>query len=325
MQRPDGIALFTATALLILTAMPCLAASNPDISIRASADRTIVRIGDSITYSVAVEYDSTLALAAASPEAILTDFEIRSRRSDQRLLAGGRRSVTEEMVLTCWASGDYEISTRPYVLASADGHRDTLTTAAIPIEVVSTLPDDARDIQDIKGPAVIPKKIPVWWSVGASAALILAVVVLIWWIGRRRRRPVVIEVRPPRPAHEVAFEALEELRRQNLPGSGQTKAYYIALSETVRRYLGARFAVPAMDRTTAELLPLLRQVECGRESVGEIRRILDVSDNAKFARWEGTLGDAGKHMDGAYSVVDGTKVTSGERAAAAEATAGGQD
>ncbi len=324
MRRFDGIRLSTLAALFLLATAPCRAASNPDIAIRASADRTIVRIGESITYRVTVEYDSTLALAAASPEAILADFEIRGRRSEQGEPVGGRRSVTEEMILACWAPGNHEIGARPYVLVSAEGRTDTLMTAAIPIEVVSTLPDDAQDILDIKGPAEIPKKIPVWWIVGISGAVIGAGVILFWWIRRRRRRPVTLKMPPPRPAHEVAYETLEELGRQNLPGSGQMKAYYIALSEIVRRYLGARFDIPAMDRTTAELLFLLRQVECGRESVGGIREILDASDNAKFARWEGTLADAEKSMEGAYRVVDETKRTPIDGPATAAASAGGR-
>ncbi len=331
MRRLDGIALYALVALLFLTA-PCRGASDPQATIRSSADRTIVRIGDAITYRVTVEYDSTLALVTLSPEAVLADFEIRSRRSDAGEARPGYRAVSEEIVLACWSPGVHEIGARPYLLRSAGGEVDTLTAAAIPVEVVSTLPEDAEDILDIKAPAVIPKKFPVAWIVGGAVLVVALAVALIWWIRRRRRRPVTMELPPPRPAHEIAYEALDELRGQSLPGSGQGKAYYIALSEIVRRYLGARFGVPSMDRTTTELLVLLRGSECGRDSMGAVREVLGESDGAKFARWEGTLEEAEESMKRAYRVVDETRAASPVGAAAAAprkragvASAGGQD
>jgi len=85
------------------------------------------------------------------------------------------------------------------------------------------------------------------------------------------------------------------------------KAYYVALSETVRRYLGARFRLPALDRTTGELLHLLRDVEEARAATPHVRDILDLSDGAKFARRMGTLEEAGRAMEKSLEIVDRTK------------------
>jgi hypothetical protein len=215
--------------------------------------------------------------------------------------------VTEEFVMASYTPGNHFVLPRPYLVERADGSLDTLLTAAIPVDVVSTLPEDAQDIRDIKGPAEIPKPFPVGWALGIGIAILLAAAGLLWYLRWRRRRPRTMVVPPPRPAHEVAYEALKELQSQNLPGSGQMKAYYIALSETVRRYLGARFRIRAMDRTTAELLQQMKGTESRRDVNVRIGELLAASDQAKFARWEGTLKEAEDNMQRSLKVVDETK------------------
>ncbi|MCK4546868.1 MAG: DUF4381 family protein [Candidatus Eisenbacteria sp.] len=303
--------LVCAGTLLVALAMGFLgdacASDDARVRIESSADRTVARIGDAIIYRVTVEFDTTLSVVGVVPEKALAAFDVRDRRAIQGEAEAGRRSVTEEFVLAGYSPGNQWIGARPYLIRSADGRVDTVMTAAIPVEVVSMLPADAEDIRDIKGPAEIPTAFPVWWIVGISAAGVAVAATLVWYIRRRRRRGEVIIVPPPRPSHEVAYEALEELRRQNLPGSGQTKAYYMALSETIRRYLGARFGVPAMDRTTAEMLFLLKKTECRRDVGVSVRELLDTADRAKFARWEGTLEEADDQMKRSFRIVDESK------------------
>jgi len=89
----------------------------------------------------------------------------------------------------------------------------------------------------------------------------------------------------------------------------------VALSETVRRYLGARFGLPAMDRTTTELLPLVRGLDPGRGVWEDVRDVLRISDDAKFAARTGTSEDAGDAMARSVRIVDRTRAGAPEGAA----------
>jgi len=301
-----------------------LASGEPPagVEVEAFADRTRVRIGDAITYRVTVRYDSTLAVAAAIPKDALAGFDVRDHAAEDAGGPPGQRGMTERFVLASYTPGHQRIGPRPYLVRSPDGTLDTLWTAEIPVDVVSTLPAEAEDIRDIKDPAEIRARLPGRWLILAGGAA-LAAAALAWWVLGRRRRPREMEVPPPRPAHEVAYEAFEELRCLDLPGSGRMKAYYIALSEILRRYLSARFGIPAMDRTTAELLQSLRQSECLMNTVAGVRTVLQTADRAKFARWQGTLEEADASIRKSLAAVDETRVETDGRTEPEVAASGG--
>jgi len=125
---------------------------------------------------------------------------------------------------------------------------------------------------------------------------------------RARRRPPVISV-PPRPAHEIAAEALRALRARRLPELGEFKEFYSALSGIVRRYLEDRFVVRAPEMTTEEFLEATARsavLQPGqRQLLGDF---LAESDLVKFARHVPTLADSDRVLGAAERFVDETAI-----------------
>jgi len=111
---------------------------------------------------------------------------------------------------------------------------------------------------------------------------------------------------PLRPPEDIAREALDELAASGLAASGEVKAFYIRLSDILRRYIEGRFGIPAMDRTTAELLPEIRRhPELGRMAP-EVRAFLDDCDLVKFAKYVPVAEDLSADLARARRVVDET-------------------
>jgi hypothetical protein len=135
---------------------------------------------------------------------------------------------------------------------------------------------------------------------------LLVAFVLGWrWLRARRRRATIAA--PPRPAHEIAAEALRTLRARHLPEHGEWKEFYTALSGIVRRYLEDRFHVRAPEMTTEEFLAeTARGGALERTHRGLLAEFLADSDLVKFARHVPTLGDSERAFSAAERFVDET-------------------
>ena len=122
---------------------------------------------------------------------------------------------------------------------------------------------------------------------GNSARLMVPawVMIGIFLLARRflRKPEVEVEWVDPRPAHVIAFERLDKLQADDLPGNGDVKGYYTRLSEIVRFYLELRYGFTALEMTSDEIREQVEQFSLtGKARVG-IHDFLSESDLVKFA------------------------------------------
>jgi hypothetical protein len=132
-----------------------------------------------------------------------------------------------------------------------------------------------EDIRDIHGPVVHAASTP-WWPYAVGAALALVLAYAVWRIVRARRRAV--------PADQRALRELTEAR--GLIERDHPHELSLRVSETVRGYVEAAFAIHAPRRTTEELLDDLMRVSSPVAPYrGELGAFLELCDLAKYARW----------------------------------------
>jgi hypothetical protein len=87
----------------------------------------------------------------------------------------------------------------------------------------------------------------------------------------------------PRPAHVIAFEALERLIAEDLPAQGLVKDYYFRLSEIVRGYLERRFGINGLEMTSDEIRAWLPTANFSTEIMLSVDDFLGETDLVKFA------------------------------------------
>ena len=75
----------------------------------------------------------------------------------------------------------------------------------------------------------------------------------------------------------------------------------------MREYIQLQLDVPAVDRTTVEILYGLKKKSINLDVVNLIREILDMSDLVKFAKFLTDSDEARKNVDVAHKVIDMTK------------------
>ena len=132
----------------------------------------------------------------------------------------------------------------------------------------------------------------------------------------------VVPPAPLRPAHEVALEALARIEASDMLVRGEVKEYHIEVSEVIRRYVEARFAVAALEMTTWEVIAGLERAEVDADFRSGLSRFLDQCDMVKFAKVRPTSNASRNVLALGRSLVEGTaEGATADRAPEAEVVA----
>ena len=138
------------------------------------------------------------------------------------------------------------------------------------------------------------------WLAGAGVGLAAAGAGVWFWLRRAEQRARLT-------AFDRALARLERLRRAGLPEQSGMDAWYVELSDIVRRYIEERFALRAPEQTTEEFL-----LEAGRSALSGPHRqllsaFLETCDRVKFARYHPGAGESQQALDEARRFLDETR------------------
>lgn len=274
-------------AAIVVAAVAAVVGAQPVLgqaSLRTSLDTTLVTVGDRMVLTVEVEHPPEATVVW--PDSLdLSPFEALAATVDAPQPDGDRVLSTAHFEIAAFQLGELELPSFAVEVLHTDGSRESLETDRFGVEVTSVGVDESGDIREIRGPFLIPLStvtIALWLLV------VLALAVGAYFGYRRwarRDAPVVEEpAAPPRPAHEVALEALRDIERSNMLQRGQVKEYHIAVSEALRRYVGERYRIHALEMTTWEIVDRLERVGVGEDFRSDVRAVLDACDLVKFAK-----------------------------------------
>lgn len=287
-------------------------ADEPPVTVSSAVDRSRITIGDLIEYTVTVAHQKNVKVEMPGLGANLGGFEIRDYRVDEPRQEGDHTVSVYRYTISTFFTGDFEIPplTIRYTVPGSGKSRN-LATEKIKIKVESVKPSEAGDIRDIKPPVEIPrdwKRIASWASVGAGLLLLTAGG--FFWYRRWRQGKGLLPVRlePPRPPHELALEALARLETSDLLALGAIKAFYIEVSEIIRRYAEGRYGFIALEMTTEELLEALSRAGVNTEVHECFRVFLERCDLVKFAKYEPPAEAHPEILALARQIVDRTMV-----------------
>lgn len=177
------------------------------------------------------------------------------------------------------------------------------------------VPLDANGAMRKEKPLIVLPFSPLWWMRQHAAWLVGAAVVLagalLLFILIKRRKPT--EKSTPAeavlPLHEHVLGLLQELERQRLWQQGEHKSYQSQLTDILRGYIEERFHVPALERTTDDLLQELRVSPMRAEHQAHLGNMLHAADLVKFAKAIPTSAENEQLMAGAVRFVLETRVT----------------
>lgn len=121
----------------------------------------------------------------------------------------------------------------------------------------------------------------------ASIAAIAIIALIVFLTTRRIGTDEHDRLPPPLPPHVIAEQQLEQLLKLNLVQQGLFKQFYDRLSEILRDYIEARFAIRAPEQTTEEFLEAVRHAnpeDFPPQHLPLLNAFLNHTDLVKYAR-----------------------------------------
>lgn len=278
------------------------------IIVSVSVDSTTLFIGDQTDMHLQVTHDKQeVVQMPIYGETLMPGIEIVDRTIvDTTYLANDQVQLNQYLTLTSFADSLFYISPIPFVNGD-----DTIFSEGISLNVVQPFEMDSADmaITDIKD---IYKAKIWWWGIIRWILLALLCIGLgigIYYLARyiaqhKKGEEITKPSEPQRPAEEIALEALDQIKREKIWQSGQTKQYHTQLTDVIRTYIAQRYDFSSNEKTSDEILREMHiRLQDNRDLYNQLRKMLQLADLVKFAKWATTPDENELSLRIAYDFV----------------------
>ncbi|MDR1525722.1 MAG: hypothetical protein LBS79_10805 [Tannerella sp.] len=247
-----------------------------------------IMIGEQTMLHLSVTADKDKQIIIPLPDGMLTKGVevLLITPPDTTDIKNGRIMINYDLLITSFDSSLYLLP--PFI--AIDG-RDTVFSEQVALKVSTPdvnleNPEEYYDIKDVwRPPFVLADYYALIYGVLFTLFLIC---VIGYFVQRMRNRPkpaANVKEELKLPPHEQAIRELKEIRERKLWQQGHNKEYYTEVTDTLRRYITSRYGVSVMEKTSSEILDIMRNEEPGNKEVYDtLKQILRLSDFVKFAK-----------------------------------------
>ncbi len=279
------------------------------INVNTTVDKAKITIGDKITYKIIVDFPEEIEVMFPEIKDKIGGFTAIDFGDEELKRDEGRITLERWYTLETYTTGSYIIPAINVKHKRKDEEEiREAKTSEIFIEVVSILDENASDIRDIKPPVSLNKNYYRLYLITAITVGVLGIAGAIILFLYRRKHGEIGFAPEPLPAHEIAYNELENLKALNLISKGRIKEFYYALSNIVRHYIENRFRLMAPERTTEEFLTEMAITDKLEEKHKQlIRNFLEHCDLVKYAKYGPNNQEIENAFNSAKKLVDETR------------------
>lgn len=274
-----------------------LAHASPLVDVQTELEPRKAPFGTSLNYEVVLTVPGSVEFNPPEAEKIeFEEFEVRDAFVTELPPTESARKWRYSFRLARYEPGKFTI-VPPSWSFEIDGRDLQVEGEPVEVELQGVEPlesDKPGEIRGLKPHARTP--IPLIFYVLGILALILTGAVL------RRLTRAFLEKRAQGPPeviltpYEWAHQQLGQLEEAGLLGRGQTQLFSERLADILRGYLARRHRLPVLERTTSELVKVLKEAQFPEEKRKRIRGILELADLVKFAKREPTEPEAQEQL-----------------------------
>jgi hypothetical protein len=310
-ERHIRIGRMMATICLVLAAGMHIPLEAQLIRVTSQVSSDSMMIGDQILYTLRVEAAENVDFSVPSlGDTLSRDLEVLAPLSADTNVTEGIRRVEHDYLITSFEGG-IQILPAQEVAYSFEGRTDTALSMPLIIRVHEPAVDTTKAIKPIKPPINAPltfMEVLPWIGFGIGGLMLVTMVIALVWIRRQRRKdPEIFRVQSREPAHVIAFRELDKLKEEKLWEKGQVKEFYTRLTGITRTYIERQYGIPAMERTTGEILEAFRRSNTDDGLLDEIlEELLQLADLVKFAKEDPLPVENQTNLNNAYLFVQKT-------------------
>jgi hypothetical protein len=253
-------------------------AQNPKV--KAEIETSQIRIGEQFSFKVSVNVTDNVIL----PKLVLKGLEVIDSVKVDTL----NNMLIQKYILTGFDSGAYYIPQQQVFIRNQAYLTDSLlinvATVAIDTTKVKKYP-----IKTIKAEPYTFDDFKIYIYL-----LLAALAIIGFWIYWFVIRKIKTEEDKPTykvlPPYEEAIFKLNELDEKLLWQNNKVKEYYSELTEIVRGYIERELKVPALEKTTDEIVEMLKDfneaqtINTSKETIKKLKELLQEADLVKFAK-----------------------------------------
>jgi len=246
------------------------------VGARLLPGRGKLTVGDQFLVELTVKHPRAVAISEPFAAA-LEPFVVLEQKSSTRY-EGDTAIDVHRLKMAAFATGDLKL---PPFIVSWQEPTEVLAAQSdsLGLKIVSVMPKDMKDINDIKPQIPFPNYLPLWILLGLAVAAALGIV---GWRLYRRYRRIKLYGKPLPDPWDEALLALDAIPAGEWEKPGRVKHHYYSVSEVLKRYLTRRFDFPALDQTTSEIIRDLKTRKVPeRDGFGEFFRSAEMVKYAK--------------------------------------------
>ncbi|WP_422160054.1 hypothetical protein [Polaribacter sp.] len=248
--------------------------------VKSQVETSNIRIGEQFNYRISVNETKNVIL----PKLVLKGLEIIDSAKIDTL----DNMLIQKYVITGFDSGSFYIPQQQVFIKNQAYLTDSLlinvATVAIDTTLVKKYP-----IKSIKKEPYVFDDFKMYIYLLLAALLIIGF--WIYWFVIRKRR--IVEDEPTYkalPPYEEAIYRLNELDEKLLWQNNKVKEYYSELTEIIRVYIERELKVPALEKTTDDIVETLKDfhdsasIRTSKETILKLKELLQEADLVKFAK-----------------------------------------
>lgn len=284
--RHYSVGLPAGLSMAVSLLFPCLLAAQ-----KVTPDTTKFLIGSKVNVTIELEIKpGTILEWPVLGDTLSASIEIISKSKPDTIPQEGRTDllIRQTISITSFDTGFQVLPPISFKIRQPGSSvPEVLSSQPVLLEISAVQVDLKADIKDIKPPIKAPYTLRDFlpWLLLAMAVGLIGV--LLWFYIRNRRRniPLIkLPVRTQKPPHLIAIEELELLKKEQIWQKGQVKEYYTRLTDIIRTYFEARFGVLAAEMTSEEIIGAMKDYIQDAGMMSDLRKLLSLSDMAKFAK-----------------------------------------
>lgn len=307
--------LFALLALLSLKA-------QSGVKIETKIDSTEILIGQQAQLTVRVVHpvSSSVAFDNKGIQKMAEGLEVVREQIENVDGPGTKEQTTiRTLTLTSFDEALYSIPSMKVLVGGKPYATDPLALK------VKTLDVDTARVDKFYGPKDVITPCYTWddwkrpWLLSVVLAILFCILAYVYghWRKVPRKEEKVQPAKHVEQPYNWAVRQIEGLKSKYTSGMYVSKDYYTSLTDVLRGYLQRRYHIDAMKMTSRELVEKLMVLNDEKER-SDLKRMLDVSDLVKYAKFTPDAGEDQRNLLNLSSYVETTKLILSESELQAE-------
>jgi hypothetical protein len=248
--------------------------------VRAQIETSQIRIGEQFNLRISVNETENVIL----PKLELKGLEV----IDSARVDTVNNMLIQKYIITGFDSGAFYIPQQQVFVKNQAFLTDSLlvnvATVAIDTTKIKKYP-----IKTIKAEPYTLDDFIIYIYI-LIAALVIIGFWIYWFVIRKRKTEEEKPTYRALPPYDEAIYKLNELDEKLLWQNNKVKEYYSELTEIVRGYIERELKVPALEKTTDDILETLKDfngaetISASKETIKKLKELLQEADLVKFAK-----------------------------------------